>query len=253
MRPQRAENRKPPSFFLRLTILQLLLAALIFGLLFLSMKLRPALFDALREEFSSLTASDLDPGAVTFFPPETETEGTLPTAAPETAQPEAEPGVGQTGAGGEDLTGAVEKGLVSFAFYETGETPVLPVSGPVTSDFGERTHPIYGTQGFHAGRDIGAEEGAPIHAALDGVVVGAGVGEKSGNYVKLDHGGGLETLYCHCSALNVEEGVTVRKGDVIAFVGQTGLATGPHLHFEVRIDGASRDPDYLLEDACVVD
>lgn len=262
MRTPKTGRRGADPYFLRLTVAQLVLAALVLALLFGVMKLRPALFGALREEFSALMARDLDPGAITFFPKESETDGALPTAPPareeETAPeeagtaataPEEEP-VG--GAGGEDLPAAPAADPAFFALYENGEVPVMPVAGRITSDFGERVHPVYGTQGFHAGRDLGAEEGTPIHAALDGVVVGAGVGEKSGNYVKLDHGDGLETLYCHCSSLNVTEGVAVRRGDVIAFVGQTGLATGPHLHFEVRVDGASQDPGPFLENACVV-
>ena len=99
---------------------------------------------------------------------------------------------------------------------------------------------------------IGAPEGTPVHAAMDGVVIGVGVGESSGNYVKLRHENGVDTLYCHLYAANVEEGVAVRRGDVIGFVGQTGLATGPHLHFEVHMDGVKRDPDFLLEGAAVV-
>lgn len=126
------------------------------------------------------------------------------------------------------------------------------MNGHETSSFGERVHPVYGTVGFHSGKDIAAPEGTPVHAAMDGVVIAVGVGPSSGSYVKLSHENGVETLYCHLLSQNVEEGVAVRRGDVIGFVGQTGLATGPHLHFEVRIDGVKRDPDFLLEGADVV-
>lgn len=250
------------DFFLRLTLVQLAVCAALFAVLFLAAKTNGALIEKLRAQYAGLTAEDRDLNEVTFFPAQTEEE------APETAVPETETakaagtedaGTGETGpeapaadtaAGGEDITVPDGLRLVSFTCYSCGDTPVLPVEGRVTSEFGERIHPVYGTPSFHSGKDLAAPAGTPIHAALDGEVEAAGWGDMSGYYVKLRHGNGLETLYCHCSALNVAAGVTVRKGDVIAFVGETGLATGPHLHFEVHIDGVKRDPDYLLANAC---
>ncbi len=126
---------------------------------------------------------------------------------------------------------------------------VMPVSGTVTSEFGYRTHPIYGEESFHSGLDIAASEGSPIHAVLDGTVIAAGTAPKAGNYVKIDHGNSRVTLYCHCSKLYVSEGVSVRRGEVIAAVGQTGLATGPHLHIEFYEDSEITDPQSLLEGA----
>ena len=141
---------------------------------------------------------------------------------------------------------------MNFAFYETGDVPCMPVSGNVTSLFGKRTHPVYGTDGFHSGIDIAAPKGTPILAAMDGTVYDTGVGESAGNYVKLLHDNGLYTLYCHMNSVNTKEGVRIRKGDVIGFVGETGLATGPHLHFEVQRDGEKLDPSFLLEEAVTI-
>ena len=137
------------------------------------------------------------------------------------------------------------------SFYGN-DAPVLPVSGPVTSDYGERIHPITGEDSFHSGRDIGAEEGALISAVYDGEVIDTGVGELSGNYVKIDHGDGMVALYCHCSQVFVSVGDAVRKGDVIAAVGHTGAATGPHLHFEIRLNGELTDPAQVLDGAVCV-
>ena len=115
----------------------------------------------------------------------------------------------------------------------------LPVEGAVTSPQGYRTDPITGETSYHSGTDIAVPEGTPILAAADGTVIIANAldswGGSYGYYVKLDHGGGLTTLYAHCSSICVTAGQQVKAGEVIAYVGQTGRATGPHLHFEVRL------------------
>ena len=114
----------------------------------------------------------------------------------------------------------------------------LPVAGTVTSPQGYRTDPITGEVSYHSGTDIAAPEGTPILAAADGTVTIANAldswGGSYGYHVKLDHGGGLTTLYAHCSSICVTVGQQVKAGQVIAYVGHTGRATGPHLHFEVR-------------------
>ena len=121
-----------------------------------------------------------------------------------------------------------------------------PVQGPITSQFGNRFHPVLGYSRFHSGTDFGVDTGTPIQAAETGIVIFAGWYGGYGNAVILDHGGGLTTLYGHASRLNVSEGETVKKGDAIAAVGTTGLSTGPHLHFEVRLNGEPVDPmNYL--------
>ncbi|HVM18916.1 MAG TPA: M23 family metallopeptidase, partial [Egibacteraceae bacterium] len=121
-----------------------------------------------------------------------------------------------------------------------------PANGPKTSDYGWRTHPIFGTRRFHAGIDIGSGYGAPIVAALGGTVIEAGSRGGYGNTIIVDHGGGLTTLYAHQSSFAVATGQQVSRGDTIGYVGSTGYSTGPHLHFEVRVNGATRNPmDYF--------
>jgi murein DD-endopeptidase MepM/ murein hydrolase activator NlpD len=117
-----------------------------------------------------------------------------------------------------------------------------PVNGPVTSGFGYRTHPVLGTLRLHAGVDFGVGTGTPIVAADDGVVVSAGWLGGYGNAVIIDHGGGVATLYGHQSRLAVSSGASVSRGEVIGYVGSTGMSTGPHLHFELRINGVPTDP-----------
>ena len=117
-----------------------------------------------------------------------------------------------------------------------------PCSGPITSPFGYRTHPIFGTTIFHAGIDIGVDYGTPIHAADNGVVVYSGWISGYGNAVIIDHGGGISTLYGHNQSLAVSEGQSVSKGSVIAYAGSTGNSTGPHCHFEVDVNGSPVNP-----------
>ena len=117
-----------------------------------------------------------------------------------------------------------------------------PVSGEITSPYGYRVHPIWGTTIYHSGIDIGVDEGTPVHAADGGVVVWSGWMGGYGYAVVIDHGNGLSTLYGHNSELAVEEGQSVAKGQVISYAGSTGNSTGPHVHFEVRANGDPVDP-----------
>lgn len=119
---------------------------------------------------------------------------------------------------------------------------IWPTSGPITSPFGYRIHPIFGTQIYHSGIDIGVDTGTPIMAADSGVVVEADWLGGYGYAVVIDHGNGLSTLYGHNSELAVSPGQSVQQGQVIAYAGSTGYSTGPHCHFEVRVDGSPVDP-----------
>jgi murein DD-endopeptidase MepM/ murein hydrolase activator NlpD len=117
-----------------------------------------------------------------------------------------------------------------------------PARGAITSGFGFRRHPIFGIRRMHTGVDIGAPRGAPVEAAADGRVIYTGWFGGYGKIVIIDHGGGISTLYAHLSQILTEEGRSVRKGQVIARIGSTGYSTGPHLHFEVRVNGRPIDP-----------
>ena len=137
-----------------------------------------------------------------------------------------------------------------YGIYAVSETESRwlrwPVEGANTislsNDYGYHLDPGGQSRTFHAGIDIPADTGTPILAAADGTVTETGFDADRGHYLKLDHGDGLTTLYAHCSSVDVTEGDTVRAGDTIAAVGNTGLSTGPHLHFEVRQDGEAQNP-----------
>lgn len=117
-----------------------------------------------------------------------------------------------------------------------------PASKRITSYYGYRIHPVYKTKKFHSGIDIGAGYGSNIVAAESGTVITATYGSGYGKYVVVSHGSGITTLYAHCSSLLVNVGDKVQKGETIAKVGSTGVSTGNHLHFEVRINGSTTDP-----------
>lgn len=126
---------------------------------------------------------------------------------------------------------------------ETRSAPMgMPVAGRMTSSFGMRRHPILGYTRMHAGVDFGAAYGSPIYAVGSGIVSYAGRHGGHGNYVRIDHGGGLGTGYGHMSRIAVSNGTRVRAGQVIGYVGSTGLSTGPHLHFEAYRNGRVVNP-----------
>ncbi|MDI6870532.1 MAG: M23 family metallopeptidase [Bacillota bacterium] len=120
-----------------------------------------------------------------------------------------------------------------------------PVRGRLSAGFGRRNHPVYRLMGVHEGIDVGAPEGTPVVAAAAGRVTATFRGLSSGLTVDLDHGG-FTTRYAHLSAIKVRTGETVKAGTVIGLVGNTGVSTGPHLHFEVRRNGQPVDPLPLL-------
>lgn len=121
-------------------------------------------------------------------------------------------------------------------------TFIWPARGPFTSGFGLRRHPIFGIRRMHTGVDIGASRGAAVAAAADGRVIYAGWFGGYGKIVIIDHGGGISTLYAHLSQILTDEGQRVRRGQIVGRVGSTGYSTGPHLHFEVRVNGRPIDP-----------
>ena len=121
-----------------------------------------------------------------------------------------------------------------------------PTSGSITSRFGMRFHPILKYTRMHSGIDFGGGYGAAVHAAGGGTVISAGSKGSYGSTVVIDHGGGLSTVYGHLSRISVSDGQTVSSGQRVGSIGSSGLSTGPHLHFEVRINGRAVDPMRFL-------
>ena len=124
---------------------------------------------------------------------------------------------------------------------------LMPVpGGRITSEYGIRADPFHGSKRFHEGIDIAAPHGSTIQAIGSGQVIFSGVHQGYGKVVAVKHAGDITTLYAHCWALRVKVGDLVEHGTVLGFVGDSGRATGPHLHLEVRVGGTSVDPSRLL-------
>lgn len=156
-------------------------------------------------------------------------------------------------AGATEPVGRRRPGMASLSSSSPPPAPARPSAGRftsgmpvasrvVTSGFGLRRDPLHGGLRSHAGIDLAAPEGAPVVATADGTVSAANWAGGYGLLVAVEHGGGRDTRYAHLSRLNVAVGQRVRKGDVIGFVGSTGRSTGPHLHYETRVNGQALDP-----------
>lgn len=150
--------------------------------------------------------------------------------------------------GGEDIQILDALQDANFHPVTVSESAVMPVDGKVTSEFGFRTHPITGERSCHTGLDLAAPMGTPVLAAYSGTVTETNETSGRGKYIRLQHGTSMQTLYCHLSEIDVSEGDEVEAGDVIGLVGSTGMSTGPHLHFEVWIDGVRCNPVYILHE-----
>ncbi len=119
----------------------------------------------------------------------------------------------------------------------------IPAEGNITSRFGDRIHPINGESALHTGIDIGANEGDTVVCAYPGHVKGTGFDNANGNYVVAEHGGGITTVYAHLKSIAVTSGEYVSPQIKIGEVGSTGISTGPHLHFEIKVNGKSVNPE----------
>ncbi len=140
-----------------------------------------------------------------------------------------------------DISVETDKNLVKA--IKDKYTLLMPVEGYLSSAFGYMTGPV---DRLHTGIDIAAQKGAEVKASLDGEVIESGTARAYGNYIKIKHGDGLETLYAHCSQLMAKKGQKVKQGDTIARVGDTGISTGAHLHFEIVYKGKPINPlDFL--------
>ena len=152
-----------------------------------------------------------------------------------------------------DLLGNLERRLSVVRVDVTRHTElanatpsIWPTLGWLTSGFGRRTDPFTGGPDVHAGLDIAADRGHPVYATANGVVQGAGWSGDYGNMVIITHESGLTTRYAHLSRMAVTAGTTVKRGDVVGFVGSTGRSTSPHLHYEVLANGRQLNPLQLL-------
>ena len=147
----------------------------------------------------------------------------------------------------EEVYNRMEAMLLKQSVLRETLPSLYPVAMPYnSSSYGWRMHPILGKRAFHEGIDFSAAHGEPIYATAGGIVEKAGRAGAYGNLVTINHGGGLQTRYAHISKILVKKGDIVKKEDLIAYVGNTGRSTGPHLHYEIRLKNRSLDPKQYL-------
>lgn len=249
------ENKKKKDYLIFTLFYQFLICAVLFGSIYALKATNSDLYDSIRDSYylassqKNITVNDVSK----YIEKEKNSTVTEPTEE-QKAEPVSEKKEENT------LSATIEKteqakeseatpANVSVNSYVLNQRMFLPVKGTVTSEFGERQHPITNEEKYHAGIDIAAATGTPIRAAFDGEVIVATYDEWNGNYLKIKHDGDILTVYCHCQKLNVKKGDIVKAGDVVAYIGSTGSSTGPHLHFELRIANISYDPKAALDEA----
>ncbi len=276
-RPERSEYRsrysavddisaKPKSksdYLIRLIALQFFLCLVVVGGLLIVSKVSPSASAKMKSDYERIMSKDMSISQIFGGLKNTAKEVFLPVSFPEsevTAKiilESKEPvvtvadetvAIGEiVGTGGSDI--ASEQGIkgVSFAKYTVSAPATLPLENlRLTSPFGYRTNPVSGEYGFHTGIDLAAPEGTPVAAAYGGKVTKSGESDVWGKYVLIEHSDGFETYYCHLKDIYASEGTVLRNGETLGVVGSTGWSTGPHLHFEVRIDGVRVDPAPLV-------
>ncbi len=248
---EQSSHDKSGDAVARLTVVQLIACLLVIGTLFAVKKLSPSGFETVRSSYQnamqySMDARDVwakikDAANFVFEPAGVLSDETTSEAESETYSDAADETLGK---GSAELN--VKANKMSFSPYYTTMGARKPVSGRISSPFGRREDPFTGEESLHSGIDIAAELGSPVSAAFYGTVTKVGEDDIAGKYILLSHADGLETFYCHCSEIIAELGAVIRQGETIALVGSTGMATGPHLHFEVRINGIKYDPARLV-------
>ena len=255
-------NKNKKDYLIKTLLLQFLVCAVLLGVLFAFKSTNSKIFKDIEQTFSKKLEENLSiDKAKSVFANLTETDknNTNETVkdVPEEESvfiPFEEPSLSAEiiASGGRDIKVTSNDEIpenVSVNDYKLNQKMILPLKGKITSNFGVRTHPISGDLRFHAGIDIAAEKGANIYSAFDGEIVEADYDNWNGNFIKIKHDNGIMTVYCHCEKLNVNKGQKIRAGEVIATVGSTGSSTGPHLHFELRIDNISYNPQKALKEA----
>jgi murein DD-endopeptidase MepM/ murein hydrolase activator NlpD len=141
---------------------------------------------------------------------------------------------------------ALDQYLLDKESFLNSTPTILPADGWITSYFGQRISPYLGKLKMHEGLDVGAPYGTPVNAPADGIVTFSGMKAGFGKFVQIDHGYGIETIYAHNQNLYVRPGQKVKRGNLLSAVGNTGHSTGPHLHYEVRVNGIAVDPLYFI-------
>lgn len=217
-------------------IVQLVVCIFAVVSVFLIGRLSPQTFEFIRDEYNRIMSVDMDAKEIASSAKKV-IERAEATDEAQTAEKSTERKNVNTVKSAAD--GEV---MAVMSLFKSDEEITVPVHGEITSEYGNRTNPVSGEYLMHSGVDIAASQGTEIRAAYSGIVSEVGSNNVGGNYISLVHKDGSETLYCHCSKIIAEKGDVIRAGETIALVGSTGRSTGPHLHFEITVDGKTENP-----------
>lgn len=217
-------------------IVQLVVCIFAVASVFLIGRLSPQTFEFIRDEYNRIMSVDMDAKEIASSAKKV-IERAEATDEGQTAEESTERKNVNTVKSAAD--GEV---MAVMSLFKSDEEITVPVHGEITSEYGNRTNPVSGEYLMHSGVDIAASQGTEIRAAYSGIVSEVGSNSVGGNYISLVHKDGSETLYCHCSKIIAEKGDVIRAGETIALVGSTGRSTGPHLHFEITVDGKTENP-----------
>lgn len=217
-------------------IVQLIVCIFAVVSVFLIGRLSPQTFEFIRDEYNRIMSVDMDAKEIASSAKKV-IERAEATDEGQTAEESTERKNVNTVKSAAD--GEV---MAVMSLFKSDEEITVPVHGEITSEYGNRTNPVSGEYLMHSGVDIAASQGTEIRAAYSGIVSEVGSNSVGGNYISLVHKDGSETLYCHCSKIIAEKGDVIRAGETIALVGSTGRSTGPHLHFEITVDGKTENP-----------
>ncbi len=274
---KRGKKQTPKTktdYLIRLILLQSVLCVLVVSGVFLVSKISPDAYAKMKADYSRIMQRDMSVAEMAkelkgvaefvFLPSESAASDNISVATPsdvennytldtfevtsdETGERVAVGEIISDGSGGGDMESREAVKGTSFAPYHVSVSPVLPVENArITSRFGYRTNPVSGNYGFHTGLDLAAAEGTPVSAVFYGRIIETGESDVWGKYVLMEHSEKLRTYYCHLSEIYVQEDAIIRQGETVGLVGSTGWSTGPHLHFEVRINGVRVNPEPLL-------
>ena len=240
-KPEKKERKSNPTN--TVMIVQTIVCAAAILLVVMAGKLSPQTFDFIKQEYNRMMSVDIGADEIADSA-KSAAESVMGKGTDDSYTQDKKRGSANVKKQSLKRIPSAEDGkavAVMSLFKDDGEITV-PVHGEITSEYGNRTNPVSGEYLMHSGVDIAADQGAKVGAAYNGVVSEVGSNSVSGNYICLVHTDGTETLYCHCSKIIAKKGDVVRAGETIALVGSTGRSTGPHLHFEILLDGKSVNP-----------
>lgn len=230
-----AERKISPTNTVMLVQAVVCIVAVVF--VFLLGKLSPKTFEYIKNEYDRIMSVDMDAGEMAASAKKI-AEKANGSVSEQSAVKQEDTEIKNT-----SVKSASDGEVVAvMSMFRSDEEITVPVHGEISSEYGNRTNPVTGEYLMHSGVDIAADQGTEIRAAYSGIVSEVGSNSVGGNYISLVHKDGSETLYCHCSKIIAEKGAVIRAGETIALVGSTGRSTGPHLHFELTVDGNTVDP-----------